>query len=144
MGTLGKYYTLWVHACCIMQIACELGFLTEQLHKVLLVRIPVGYGLSCNSTFDSCLCHSSTNLCDKTRVDRFRNEILRSEAKVVDMVNLIYDIGNRLLSQVGNSMYGSHLHLLVDSLGMNVKSTAEDVWETDNVVNLVGIVATTC
>ena len=58
------------------------------------------------------------------------------------MVNLINNIGNRLLSQVGNSMYGSHLHLLIDSLGMNVKSTTENVWETDYIVNLVGIVAT--
>ena len=58
------------------------------------------------------------------------------------MVNLIYNIRNGLLCQVGNSMYGSHLHLLIDGLGMNVKSATEDVWETDYIVNLVGIVAT--
>ena len=130
-----------MHACSIVKVACQLGFLAEQLHKVLFVRIPVGNGLSCHSAFDGSLCHSSTYLCDKTRVNWFRDEVLRTEAEVVDMVNLINYIRNGLLSQVGNSMYGSHLHLLVDGLGMNVKSATEDVREADNVVNLVGIVA---
>ena len=58
------------------------------------------------------------------------------------MINLINDIGYGLLCKVCDSVHGCHLHFLVDSLGMYVKRTSEDVWETDDVVYLVGIVAT--
>ena len=141
MCAFGKHYALWVHACSIVQVACKLGFLTEQLHKVLLVSVPVGNGFACYSAFDSSLGNSRAHFCDKTWVYWFRYEIFRTEREVVDMINLINNIWHRLLGKVGDGMYGSHLHLLVNSLGMNVEGATEDVRETNNVVNLVRIVA---
>ena len=58
------------------------------------------------------------------------------------MIYLVYDVWHRLLGKIGNGKYGSHLHLLVDSLCVYVESATEDIWETNNVVNLVRIVAT--
>ena len=40
-------------------------------------------------------------------------------------------------------MYGGHLHFLIDSLGMYIQRTTEDVWEADNIINLIGVVAAT-
>ena len=60
------------------------------------------------------------------------------------MINIVHDIGYRLLGKIGDGMDGSHLHLLVNGFGVNVESSAEDVWESDHVVDLVGIVASAC
>ncbi len=142
VGTLGKYDALRVHTSCVVEVACEFSLLSEKLHEVLLVSVPVGYGLARHATLDGSLGNSRTHLGDESWVDRFRNEVFRSEREVVNVVNLVDDVGHRLLGEVGNGVNGSHLHLLVDGLGMNVESTTEDVWKADNVVDLVGIVAT--
>ena len=59
------------------------------------------------------------------------------------MIHIVHHIRYRLLGQIGDGMYGSHLHLLVDGSGVYVKGTTEDIGETDHVVNLVGVVGTT-
>ena len=41
-------------------------------------------------------------------------------------------------------MDGGQLHLLVDGCCVHVKGTAEDIGESDDVVNLVGIVGAAC
>ena len=128
---------------CVVEVACELCLLTQQLHKILLVGVPVGDGFACYPTLHCSLGNSRTHLCDKTRVDGFRYEVFRTEREIVNVIYLIHDIWHGLLREVGNGMNGSHLHLLVDSLGVNVECSTEDVRETDYVVYLVGIIAST-
>ena len=60
------------------------------------------------------------------------------------MIHIVHHIRNRLFGQIGDSMNGSHLHLLVDGRSMNVEGSTEDIGETDHVVNLVGVVRTSC
>ena len=60
------------------------------------------------------------------------------------MIHIVHHIRNRLLGQVGNGVYGSHLHLLVDSRRVNVEGSTEDIGETNHVVDLVGVVGTSC
>ena len=60
------------------------------------------------------------------------------------MIYVVHDVWHRLLSQVGDGVNGCHLHLLVDGTGVNVECATENIWETDNIVNLVWIVGTTC
>ena len=127
-----------------MEVACKLCLLTKQHHKVLLVCVPVCNGLACYATLDSCLGNGCTHFRDESRIHGFRYEVFGAESEVVNMINLINDIGYGLLCKIGNGVHGCHLHFLVDSLGVNVERTSEDVWETDDVVYLVGIVATSC
>ena len=60
------------------------------------------------------------------------------------MINFIDYIRNRLLGQVSDSVYSCQLHFFVDGTCVNVECTAEDIWETDYVVDLVWIVRTAC
>ena len=60
------------------------------------------------------------------------------------MIHIVHHIRNRLLGQIGDSMNGSHLHLLVDGRSMNVEGSTEDIGETNHVVDLVGVVGTSC
>ena len=56
------------------------------------------------------------------------------------MISLVHNIGYRLFCQVGNGMYGGNLHFFVDGFGLSIQGTAEDIGETDYIINLVRIV----
>ena len=118
----------------------QLGFLPQHLAQVLLVGLEVLDRRACHTALHGGLGDRCTDLCYQPRVDRFRNEVLRSESQVVHMIDLIHYVRYGLLGQAGNRFYGCHLHLLVDGLGMDVQCAAEDVGESDDVVDLVGIV----
>ena len=60
-----------------------------------------------HATLDGSLGNSRTHLGDESWVDRFRNEVFRSEREVVNVVNLVDDVGHRLLGEVGNGVNGS-------------------------------------
>ena len=111
---------------------------------MLLVAFPVGDRCAGYTAFHSSLGYGCTHLCDKAWVYRFWNEVFRTEGQVVDVVNIVHHIWNRLLGQIGDGMYGSHLHLLVDGTCVNIERTTEDVWESDHVVDLVWIIAAAC
>ena len=138
--TLGEYHALWMETGCIMELAGELGFLTEQLAQSLLVLLPVGDRSAGHAAIHGSLGYGSRNLGNQTWVYWLWNEVLRTECKVVYVVNVVNYIWHRLLSQIGDGMNGSHLHLFVDGTGMNIECTTEDVWETDYIVNLVRII----
>lgn len=72
---LGEHYALRMQTGCVVEVACELCLLTQQLHKILLVGVPVGDGFACYSTLNCSLGNSRTHLCDKTRVDGFRDKV---------------------------------------------------------------------
>lgn len=83
------------------------------------------------------LCHSHGNFGNQTRVNRFRNEIIRTESKIIHMIGFVHYVGNRLFCQIGDSMYGSQLHFFIDSFGLSIQSSAENIRETDYVIDLV-------
>ena len=143
MLTLGEDNPLRVLSGSGVDISCELRLLSEQLSEILLIRIPVRDRRARYPTLHGSLGNRCAHLGDKSWVYRFRNEIPWAERKVVDMVDLVHHIRHWLLGQVGNGMYGSELHLLVDAACMNVECSAEYVWEAYNVVNLVRIVRAT-
>ncbi len=142
VDTFGKYHTLRIAAGGIIQLTGQFGFISHQFAQVYAICIPVldfGAGYS---AFHSGFGYGTGNFGDKTRVYRFRDEIFRTERKVVYVVGCVYDIRNRLFCQVGDGVYGSNLHFLVDSFGVCVQCAAEDIWETDNIIDLVRIVGT--
>ena len=144
VNTLGEYHSLWMAAGSIVELLSELGLLSEQLAQAVLVCCPVLDFLAGNTTFDGSLSHCCRHLGDESWVNRLRDEIVASECKVVHVIYIVHHVGHRLLGEVGDGMYGSQLHLLVDSGGMHVERTTEYVWESDYVVNLVGIVRASC
>ena len=144
VDAFGKYDFLGVCACGIIQFLCELCLLTEQFAQFILISSPVCDGLSCNSTFDSGLCHGSGNLGDKTRVHGLGDKVQWSEREIVHLIDVVDNVRNRLLGQIGDGVYGSQLHLLIDGAGVNVQRSAEDIGEAYDVVYLVGIVGAAC
>ena len=127
-----------------IEFLCEFRLLTQQDAERVLVGIPVLDLLTGHTALDGGLSHCRRHLGDESRIDGLWNEVVASEGEVVHMIDIIDHIRHGLLGQVGNGMYGSQFHLLVDGLGMHVESTAEDIGEADYIVYLVGIVGTTC
>ena len=141
---LGKHHALRVCRCCGVELLGEFRLLSQQYAQRVLVFFPVSNILTGHATVNGSLCHSGAHLGDESWVNRLRNEVVASEGQVVYLIDIVHHVGNRLFGQVGNSHDGSHLHLLVDGLSVNVECSTEDVWEADNVVNLVGIVGAAC
>ena len=142
MTTFSEDHTLWMLGRSGVERTCELGLLTEKFAQMLLVVIPVGNFPAGYATVHGSLGHGSTDLCDKSWVNRFRNEVLRSEGEVIDMINLIYDVGHWFLSKLCDSFRCSHFHLLVDGRGMHIERTTEDIREANDIVYLVRLVGT--
>ena len=142
--SFSKYHTLWMSRGSSVELLSQFSLLTEQYRQRTLVFIPVLDGLAGHATLDGSLGNGSTHLCDETRVNRFRNEVLATEGEVVHLIDIVDHVGYRLFGKIGNSVNGSQLHLFVDGGSVNVECTTEDVWETNHVVDLVRIVSTTC
>ena len=60
------------------------------------------------------------------------------------MIDIIHHIGNRLFCQVGDGVNGSEFHFFVDGCRVNVEGTSENVGEANDIIDLIGIVGTTC
>ena len=136
-------YALWMGSSGSVKLLCQLGLLTQQYGERLLVLAPVLNRLASHTAFDGCLGNSCTDLNDESWVNGFWNEVVAAKLQVVDLIDVVDDIGYGLLGQVSDGVNGGQFHLLVDGCSVNVKGTAEDVGEADDVVNLVGIVGTT-
>ena len=140
--TFGEYHALRAAAGCIVQLSGEFVFLSHQFAQVVLVSLPVGNLLACHSRFHGSFGYGHGHFGNQTRVDRFRNEVFGTETQVVYVVSLIHHIRHRLFGQSGDGSYGSQFHLFVDGSGLCVEGTAEDIRESDYVVDLVRIVRT--
>ncbi len=142
MSTLGKYYALDIGTCHFIYLLGELRLAAHKFKQMLFVGFPIGDGLACHTALNGRLCHSGRNLYKQTGVNGFGDEIVAAESKVVYMIYLVHNLGNRLFCQVGNGTYCRQLHLLVYGHGSGVERAAEDIGETYYIVYLVGIVGT--
>ena len=106
------------------------------------VSVPVFDFCASHSAFHSSFCHCAGNFGDEAWIYRFRDKVFRTERKVVYVVGCVDYIRHRLFCQVGNGVYGRNFHFFVDCFSLSVQSTAEDIWETDYIINLVRIVGT--
>ena len=142
--TLGKHHALWVLACCLKEALCHARLQSHAATQGALILVPVGDDLTCHTALYGCLGHSGADLGDEAWVNGLRDEIVATEGEVVHLIHLVHHIWHGLLGQVGDGTHGCQLHLLVDGLGVDVQCTTEDIWETDDVVYLVGIVGASC
>ena len=144
MQSFCKDHLLWMLAGCIEEFLGERCLLAHTQTQLTLVFLPVSDWLSCYPTIHRCLSNSRRYFGDKAWINWLWYEILRSEGEVVYAIDSIYDIRNRLLCKVGNSMYCCYLHLFVDGLGINIEGTTEDIREANYVIYLVRMVCTAC
>ena len=107
---------------------------------MLLVSLEILDRSACYTTVHSSLSNSCTNFRNQSWVNWFWDKVFRTECKVIYMINLINNVWYCLLCQISNSMDSSHLHFLIDCLGMNIQCATENVWETNHIINLVRIV----
>ena len=140
VGAFGKYHALGVHASRVVEVLRELAFLSHQFAQVLAVGLPVLDGPACHAALHCSACHGHRDLRDEARVYGFRNEIVGTEGEVAHVVGAVHDVGHRAACKVGYGPGGRHLHFLVNRCGSRVERTAEDIGETDYVVDLIGIV----
>ena len=142
VGTFGKYHALRIAAGGVVKLTGEFAFVTHQFAELYAVSIPVFDVLAGYTTFHGCTCYGAGHFGDKARVNRFRDEVFRAETEVVYVVSLVHNIGYRLFCQISDSVYSGNLHFLVDGFSLSIQGTAEDIGETDYVINLVRIVRT--
>ena len=142
MNAFGKDHTLRITARGITQLARHLRLVSHQFAQVQGVCVPVLDGLARHTALHRSPCHSHGNFGNQTRIHGLRDEIGRAEREVVHVVSRIHHVGHRLLGDSGNGAHGGQFHLLVDGLGTRVQRATENVRETYDVVDLVGIVGT--
>ena len=139
-----KDNALRVCCSCRIKFLCKFGLLSKKYGERAFVFVPVLYFASGYTTVNSSLGYSCRNLRDESRVNGFGDEIVASESQVVNLVDIVHNVRDRLLGQVCNGIYGSKLHLFVDSSSVNIQSSAENVGEADDIVDLVRVVCTSC
>ena len=144
MRSFGKDNTLWMHTGSVMQVTCKFRFLSEQLHQSLFISIPVCYYMACDTTFYCAFCYGCTNFGNETRINWFWNKVFRSECKVIDMIYLIHNVRNRFLRQICDGVYCGQFHLLINCFRVYIKRSTEDIWESDDIVYLIRIIASSC
>ena len=144
MNSLGKDHALRMGGSGSVELLCEFGLLPQQHRKRVLIFLPVLDILTGYTAFDGGLGHSGTHLSNQSWIDGLWNEVVATEGEVVHLIDVVHHIGHRLLGQVSDSVNGCQFHLLVDSGSVYVEGTTEDVGESDDVVDLVRIVGTTC
>ena len=142
--TFGKDHALGMSMCQGVELLGEGGLLPHAATQLALVGLPVGDGFAGHTRVHSCLGHSGADLGDETWVDSLRDEILGTELERVALIDTIDNLGYRLVGQSHDGAHGCNLHLLVDGTCIHIESTTEDVWEDDDVVDLIRIVASTC
>ena len=141
VSSFSKDNPLGVHSCRIVEFAGEFRFLPKQLPQTLFVVLPVCDFMPSHPAFDGGFGYSGTYFGDESRIYGFGNEVFWPESELIDTVNLIYNVRNRLFGQIGNRPDSCHFHLFVDGRSVYIQCPTEDVRESDDIVDLVGVVA---
>lgn len=74
------------------------------------------------------------------RIEGFGNQVLAPELQPRDAIGAANGIRNVFLGQVGQRLRGCQLHLFVDGGGAHVERPSENERESQNIVDLVGII----
>ncbi len=111
--------------------------------QFLAVGVHVGDGTRRHARIHRGLRHGRRDLDDEARIERLRNQILRTEFERVTFVGLRHFVALiGLFSQFRDGAHARQLHLFGDGRGAHVQRAAEDEREAQHVVDLVRIVRT--
>ena len=76
----------------------------------------------------------------QSRIERRWDDVLRPKARPPPMERGRHLVGHFLTRKIGKSLSRRDFHRLVDRRGLNIERAPEDERETQDVVDLVGIV----
>ena len=127
----------------VVEAAEHLIVETHEAAELLLIGVPVLNMLARHATLHSGLCDSRGDGRKETGVESLRHDIVATEADALHAVCSIDDIGDGLARKLGDGLDGGNLHLLVDGASADVECATEDIWEAEDVVDLVGAVGAT-
>ncbi len=108
--------------------------------QALTVRGKVGDGPQRDPTVHRRLGHGRRDLHHQPRVEGFGDQVLRAEAQLLPHVRRRHHFALLGLCQFGDGVHGRNFHLQCDGGRTRIQRAAEDVGETQDVVDLIGIV----
>ncbi len=108
------------------------------------VVFPGRVGFAGDAGFDRCLGDGGRLPQQHPVVEGLGNQVFAAEFERLAAVGPDHRVGDVLLGEIGQGPGGRQLHLLVDVGGGHVERTAEDEGEAEHVVDLVGVVRSTC
>src|SRR5256885_17005021 len=80
------------------------------------------------------------NSADQPGIERYRNDVVGAIGWARAAIGDRDLVGDVLAGELGQRVRSGNLHLLIDSARGDVERAAEDVGETEHIVDLVGIV----
>src|SRR5580658_939503 len=126
-----------------------LGFVNHDPHhfvglaqaalELLTVFAKIDGGLG-HTGFHGGLRHGRRLPNEHARIERLGNDVLATEFQTIDAVGAAHIVGHILARQGRQGAGGGQLHLVVDDSGTDVQRAAEDEGESQDVVDLIGIV----
>ena len=112
--------------------------------QLLLVCLEVFDGSGSNTALHRCLHNSKRDVFDQARIKRLRNEVLWPKTQLLVCVSRCNDVRRLFGSKISNRSHCCHFHFFVNSRRAAVERAAEDEGETENVINLIRVVRSTC
>ena len=108
------------------------------------VSFEVGNRVAGDSAFGSGLCHGRWNGGEQSAVERFGQDVVGTEFHVFLAVELADGCGHRFACEGRDGMGCGELHGFVDGRCPAIERSTEDIGESKNIIDLVGVVASAC
>ena len=140
--TFGVHHTFGLRLGSVEHRAHEHAGLVHKPRQAFTVRSHVFDGAGCHTGVGSGLRHGGGNLQDQARVERGRDQVVGAKHQLLSGVGCGHLVAGLGLGQVGNLAHTGQLHFFGDLGCAAVECAAEDVGETQHVVDLVRIVRT--
>ena len=141
MVRLGEDDPLRVTPGTATQVADERVVLSKATGQHPLVVLPIANGLAGDPALHGRLRDGRSDGGDQAGVHRLGDDEVHPETEAPLIIRLIDLVRHVLLGEGGDGMHGGHLHLVVDGGGADVHGPAEDEGESEDVVDLIRMVA---
>ncbi len=114
----------------------------DELVELLVIGVEIGDGPGGDAGVHGRLGHRRGDAQDEARIERRRNDAVRTEGAGLAAIGAGDHVGGRLAGERGDGFHRRHLHLGIDVGGTHIQRAAEDVGEAEDVVHLVREVRT--
>ncbi|MNC10941.1 hypothetical protein D3C75_586230 [compost metagenome] len=119
----------------------QVGFVDE-LGQFFAISVEILNRARCHTGVHCRFRHSRCNLHDKTRVERFWNQVIRAESQLLFTVSRSHHVALLGVSQLCNRVHGRQFHLFINRSCTDIQRATEDEREAQHVVDLVWEVRT--
>ncbi len=108
----------------------------------MAVGVQVGDRARRHAGLHRCLGHRRRDLLDQARIERLRDDVVRTEVQLLAGIGLGHGVVGLGFGQLGDGLHAGQLHCFRDLGGAAIERAAEDVREAQHVVDLVRVVRT--